>query len=138
MKKIILALFAVIIMFTSCKKKFETPTRADAPAVSSFITIDSIYQRFKTYYVTPTVSPTQIYRFSGDVTLECIVTADEVRALVGVISMAPNVSKGVITTTSEFAPQLLDDEDIRRLVPHRLELKPRNVLLPWLESLRKY
>lgn len=64
------------------------------------------------------------------------VTAEEVRALVGVITMASNVSKGVITTTSTFAPTLLDDEDIRRLVPHRLELKPRDVLLPWLDKLR--
>ena len=78
MKKILLALFAVSLMFTSCKRKFETPPRANEPAVSSFITIDSIYQKFKTYYVTPTVSPTQLFRFSGDVTLECTVTADEV------------------------------------------------------------
>ncbi|MBK7667760.1 MAG: choice-of-anchor J domain-containing protein [Sphingobacteriaceae bacterium] len=60
------------------QKKFETPTRADAPVVSSYITIDSIYQKFKTYYVTPTVTPTQLFRFNGDVTLECTVTADEV------------------------------------------------------------
>jgi len=60
------------------------------------------------------------------------VTADEVRALVGVITMAGNVSKGVLTTTSHFAPTLLDDPDIARLVPHRLELKPREILLPWL------
>jgi restriction system protein len=66
------------------------------------------------------------------------VTADEVRSLVGVITMAGNVSKGVITTTSTFAPTLLDDDDIRRLVPHRLELKPRDILLPWLEKLRRY
>jgi restriction system protein len=66
------------------------------------------------------------------------VSADEVRALVGVITMAPNVSKGVITTTSTFAPRLLDDKDIARLVPYRLELKPKNVLLPWLQSLRRF
>lgn len=76
--KILLVLLAVSIMFTSCKKKFEAAPRADAPPVSGYITIDSIYQKFKTYYVTPTVSPTQIFRFSGDVTLECTVTADEV------------------------------------------------------------
>lgn len=64
------------------------------------------------------------------------VTAEEVRALVGVITMASNVSKGIITTTSTFAPNLLDDEDVRRVIPYRLELKPRNVLLPWLEGLR--
>jgi restriction system protein len=60
------------------------------------------------------------------------VTAKEVRALVGTIGMKGNVSKGVLTTTSHFAPTLLDDPDIARLVPHRLELKPREVLLPWL------
>ncbi len=65
------------------------------------------------------------------------VSADEVRALVGVITMAPNVSKGVITTTSTFAPRLLNDKDIARLVPYRLDLKPKNVLLPWLQSLRR-
>lgn len=65
------------------------------------------------------------------------VTADDVRALAGVISMAPNVSKGIITTTSTFAPNLLDDPDIARWVPYRLELRPRDILLPWLESLRK-
>lgn len=78
MNKIIFGLFAVSVLLTSCKKKFENPPKADAPAVSSFITIDSIYQRFKTHYVTPMVSPTKHYRFSGDVTLECTVTADEV------------------------------------------------------------
>jgi len=65
------------------------------------------------------------------------VTAEEVRALVGVISSHGNVSKGIITTTSVFAPTLLDDPDIRRLVPYRLDLRPRDKLLPWLESLRR-
>lgn len=64
------------------------------------------------------------------------VSAEEVRSLVGVITMAPNVSKGVITTTSTFAPRLLNDKDIARLIPHRLELKPKDVLLPWLQGLR--
>lgn len=77
-KKIILAFFVITIVFTSCKKKFDNPPRRSEPAVSSFITIDSIYQRFKTYYVTPTITPTKLYRFSGDVTLEATVTADEV------------------------------------------------------------
>jgi restriction system protein len=72
------------------------------------------------------------YKFSRPV------TAEEVRALVGTITMAGNVSKGVITTTSTFAPTLLDDSDIRRLVPYRLELKPRDVLIPWLAGLRRH
>lgn len=64
------------------------------------------------------------------------VTADDVRALVGVVLSSGDISKGIVTTTSTFAPRLLDDDDIRRLVPFRLELKPRDVLLPWLEGLR--
>jgi restriction system protein len=66
------------------------------------------------------------------------VTAEEVRALVGVLTMDSNVSKGIITTTSTFAPTLLNDENIKRLVPYRLELRPRDVLLPWLQGLRKF
>jgi len=66
-----------------------------------------------------------------------LVTYEEVMSLFGVISSAPNVSKGVVTTTSDFAPTLLDNEDVRRLVPYRVELKPRKVLLPWLYSLRR-
>ncbi len=64
-----------------------------------------------------------------------LVTADEVRALLGVITGADNVSKGVITTTSDFAPRIVDDPYLSKYMPHRLELKPREVLLPWLKSL---
>jgi restriction system protein len=64
-----------------------------------------------------------------------VVTAEEVRAMIGVITGALNVSKGVVTTTSTFAPRLLDDPYISPLVPYRLELKPRDVLLPWLDEL---
>lgn len=66
-----------------------------------------------------------------------LVTADEVRAMLGVITGAGNVSKGIVTTTSEFAPRLVEDPYIKLYLPHRLELKPRNVLLPWLEGLSK-
>lgn len=66
-----------------------------------------------------------------------LVSADEVRAMIGVISAAQNVSKGIVTTTSDFAPRLRDDEYIKRLIPYRLELKPRDELLPWLGELAK-
>jgi restriction system protein len=66
------------------------------------------------------------------------VTAEEVRALVGTITMAGNVSKGVITTSSTFAPNLLKDPDIARLVPHRLELRAKDDLLRWLTGIRRY
>jgi restriction system protein len=64
-----------------------------------------------------------------------LVTAEEVRAMLGVITGADNVSKGVVTTTSSFAPRLPDDPYIRKYMPYRLELKGRAELLPWLQSL---
>ena len=64
-----------------------------------------------------------------------LVTAEEVRAMLGVVTGAGNVSKGIITTTSDFAPRLREDEYIKRFLPYRLELKPRDELLRWLASL---
>jgi restriction system protein len=63
------------------------------------------------------------------------VSANDVRAMLGILD--GNVSKGVITTTSTFAPRLLDDPVIARHVPYRLELKDNGILLPWLDGLRK-
>jgi restriction system protein len=73
----------------------------------------------------------QVKTYSAD----RVVTAEEVQTMLGVISSHGNVSKGIITTTSEFAPRLMDDPDIKRLIPFRLELKPRDVLLQWLTDL---
>jgi restriction system protein len=67
-----------------------------------------------------------------------VVTAEEVRAMLGVITGAQNVSKGVITTTSEFAPRLLDDEFLKPYIPYRLELKAREPLLAWLDELSEH
>lgn len=64
-----------------------------------------------------------------------LVTADDVRALIGVLTVEANVSKGILTTTSDFAPGILQDENIKRLMPYRLELKPKDALLDWLTSL---
>ena len=64
-----------------------------------------------------------------------LVSAEEVRAMLGVITGRQNVSKGIITTTSQFAPRLMDDPAIATYIPHRLELKPCGVLLPWLAEL---
>lgn len=63
-----------------------------------------------------------------------VVTAEEVRAMVGVLSLQPNVSKGLVTTTSSFAPGIMKDPDIARFMPDRLELKGRDMLLEWLTS----
>jgi restriction system protein len=66
-----------------------------------------------------------------------LVDADEVRAMLGVITGHQNVSKGIITTTSEFAPRVAYDPAIAPYIPYRLELKPRTVLLEWLTELSK-
>jgi restriction system protein len=64
-----------------------------------------------------------------------LVTAEEVRAMVGVITGAANVSKGIITTTSEFAPRVREDDYIKPLLPYRLELQARDTLIAWLNGL---
>lgn len=66
-----------------------------------------------------------------------VVTAEEVRSMLGVITGAANVSKGIITTTAEFAPRVRDDEYIKPFLPYRLELKARDDLLAWLDDLSK-
>ena len=63
-----------------------------------------------------------------------LVTADDVRAMVGALTLESNVSKAVIRTTSSFAPGVMKDPDISRMLPYRLELKPRDQLLDWLAS----
>jgi len=63
------------------------------------------------------------------------VTADEVRSVLGVLQVDRNVSKGVITTTSQFAPGILKDEDLKAFVPYRLELKDGPQLVRWLKTL---
>ena len=42
-----------------------------------------------------------------------LVTANDVRVMAGILSGAGNVSKGVITTTSDFAPKIKEDEYIK-------------------------
>ena len=66
-----------------------------------------------------------------------LVTANDVRALAGVISMEQNVSKGIITTTSDFAPKVREDNLIKPLLPYRLELRSKKELLPWLQDIVK-
>ena len=66
---------------------------------------------------------------------EYSVSADEVRSLLGVLEVERNVSKGVITTTSQFAPGIFKDVGLRAFMPHRLELKDGRQLAAWLISL---
>ncbi|WP_292434095.1 restriction endonuclease [Methylobacter sp.] len=66
-----------------------------------------------------------------------LVTAEEVRALAGTLFAAQNVSKGVVTTTSDFAPRIETHDFVKSLIPYRLELKNRETLLQWLSELRR-
>ena len=66
-----------------------------------------------------------------------LVTLDDVHAMVGVLSVEGNVSKGIITTTSDFAPGVYTDERIKDLLPYRLDLRPRDELLKWLEQIAR-
>lgn len=55
------------------------------------------------------------------------VPANDVRALMGVISRTPNVSKAILTTTSNFAPGVY--QEFKDDMPYRLELRPRERLI---------
>ncbi len=59
-----------------------------------------------------------------------LVTAEEVRALVGVKHMTPNSSKAILTTTSAFAPRVM--AEFSHLMPYELELRDGAGLLSWL------
>ena len=61
------------------------------------------------------------------------VPADDVRALLGVLSRDQNVSKGIVTTTSTFAPGV--EDELKAFIPNRLELKTGPLLVEWLKGL---
>jgi restriction system protein len=65
-----------------------------------------------------------------------LVTADDVRALMGVLQ-GDGASKGFLTTTSDFAPKLQEDPLIIQFIPSRLELINGKALLRRLEELAK-
>jgi len=60
-----------------------------------------------------------------------LVGPDEIREMAGVLHREQGATKGIITTTSGFTPGALEEAEY--LYP-RLELKPREKLLPWLAS----
>jgi restriction system protein len=64
-----------------------------------------------------------------------VVTANDVRAMIGVLDGNRNVSKGFLTTTSRFAPGIYEDENLQRFMPNRLELREGPALRAWLLSL---
>jgi restriction system protein len=52
-----------------------------------------------------------------------VVTRDQVDSMLGLIHRRPDVSKGVITTSSTFAPGIITEPTIAVYMPNRLELR---------------
>lgn len=63
-----------------------------------------------------------------------LVTADEVRALLGVLYAEQDASKAIFSTTSSFAPKIEEDRLIQPFLPYRLELVDREKLLKRLTT----
>jgi hypothetical protein len=71
----VVVFLTALVFVAGCKKKYDLPPVKAAPAVSGYISIDSIHGRYGKHYITS--AATSLYRFKGDVNLECTVTADE-------------------------------------------------------------
>jgi restriction system protein len=66
-----------------------------------------------------------------------LVRHDDVRALAGVLHGDLKASKGIVTTTSDFAPGIITDPYLAPLMPYRLELMNGPKLREWLSKLAK-
>ena len=64
-----------------------------------------------------------------------VVEANDVRALYGVLSLDQGASKGIITTSSSFAPGVADE--FASLVPGRLSFRDGNDVREWLHKFDK-
>jgi restriction system protein len=62
-----------------------------------------------------------------------VVTANDVRAMAGVLLRDQNVSKGIVTTTSTFAVGIT--KEFVDLIPYRLDLRDGQALEKWLRDL---
>jgi restriction system protein len=67
-----------------------------------------------------------------------LVRYDDVRALAGVLLGDQQASKGIVTTTSTFAPGIVNDPFLKPLIPYRLELMDGQELQRWLEKLATF
>ena len=64
-----------------------------------------------------------------------LVSYDDIRALLGVLSGERDASKGIITTTSDFPPRVKEDPNIAPFIPTRLELMNGEATQKWLQEL---
>ena len=62
---------------------------------------------------------------------------DDIRALLGVLSGDFKASKGILTTTSDFPPNVMSDPLIKPWIPNKLELINGTELNKWLQELAK-
>jgi len=67
-----------------------------------------------------------------------LVTHDDVRAMIGVLGIDHNASKGVITTTSDFQPTVLSNPEFSQFMPYRLGLRNGFALREWLAEIREH
>lgn len=65
-----------------------------------------------------------------------LVSYDDIRALGGVLLGDSKATKGLITTTSDFPPNLHKDPFLSSLMPYRLETMNGTQLQKWLRDLR--
>lgn len=63
-----------------------------------------------------------------------LVTREHVHEMLGVVS-AEGATKGIIATTTDFAPRILDAPGLAASVPYRLELMNGDQLQNWLKEL---
>jgi restriction system protein len=64
-----------------------------------------------------------------------LVKKEQVHALVGVVSLDPTATKGILTTTSDFAPRILEDKYLAQAIPDKIELMNGEKLRLWLGDL---
>ena len=58
---------------------------------------------------------------------------ERVRAILGVLALDLNATKGIITTTSDFAPGV--EEEFEDVMPYRLETKNGQQFVEWIRGL---
>jgi restriction system protein len=66
-----------------------------------------------------------------------LVTRAHVHEMFGVVNSDLGATKGIIATTSDFAPQLLSDPGLAKAIPYRLQLMNGSQLQDWLKELIK-
>jgi len=62
-----------------------------------------------------------------------LVGQNDVRAILGVLTREQDASKGVITTTSDFAPGIMDE--FEKMMPYRIETKNGQEFLEWTKAI---